>query len=79
MNEFQVRDAMLRGGQRALRQTREQLFGDVGYDVDACTALVLGFRFHAVLRERLEHVERNINHYAMANAKIATVVVTAAK
>lgn len=73
MNEFQVRDAMLRGADRAVRLTREQLFGDTGYDVGDVASLAIACRFHAVLRERLDDVERNI---ALANAKNQTVVNT---
>jgi hypothetical protein len=76
MNEFQVRDAMLRGADRAVRLTREQLFGDTGYDVDDVASLAIACRFHAVLRERLDDVERNINHYALTNAKSETVINT---
>lgn len=68
MNEFQIRDAMLRGAQRALRLTREQLFGDRVELEDADDASNLGRRFHLLLGDRLIAVERNINHYAMVVA-----------
>lgn len=75
MNEFQIRDAMLRGAARALRMTREQLFSDRVEFEDADDANDLGRRFHLLLSGRLADVERNIHLYAMANASIVPVLV----